>query len=97
MVYWFERRVFLVLTGMPRSVLGESCTPSIKDFAIFPPHQKKKKKKVYRTKRRVAFYGKSTILSKIRLVLPICIFFSITVRFITDEKNFENISPGLLK
>ena len=28
---------------MPRPVLGESCTTSIKDFAIFPPHQKKKK------------------------------------------------------
>ena len=27
---------------MPRLVLGESCTASIKDFAIFPPHQKKK-------------------------------------------------------
>ena len=37
----FVRGVFLVLTGMPRPVLGESCTPSIKDFAIFPPHQKK--------------------------------------------------------
>ena len=45
MVYWFERGVFLVLTGMPRPVLGESYTTSIKDFAIFPPHQKKKKKK----------------------------------------------------
>ena len=44
-VYWFERGGFLVLTGMPRPVLGESCTTSIKDFAIFPPHQKKKKKK----------------------------------------------------
>ena len=30
---------------MPRPVLGESCTTSIKDFAIFPPHKKKKKKK----------------------------------------------------
>ena len=28
---------------MPRPVLGESCTTSIKDFAIFPPNQKKKK------------------------------------------------------
>ena len=44
-VYWFERGGFLVLTGMPIPVLGESCTTSIKDFAIFPPHQKKKKKK----------------------------------------------------
>ena len=44
MVYWFERGGFLVLTGMPRPVLGESCTTSIKDFAIFPPHKKKKKK-----------------------------------------------------
>ena len=35
---------FLVSTGMPRPVLGESCTTSVKDFAIFPPHQKKKKK-----------------------------------------------------
>ena len=42
-VYWFERGGFLVLTGMPRPVLGASCTTSIKDFAIFPPHQKKKK------------------------------------------------------
>ena len=25
---------FLVLTGMPRPVLGESCTTSMKDFAI---------------------------------------------------------------
>ena len=39
-----ERGFFLVLTGMPRPVLGESCTTSIKDFATFPPHQKKKKK-----------------------------------------------------
>ena len=31
----------MVLTGMPRPVLGESCTTSIKDFAIFSPHQKK--------------------------------------------------------
>ena len=45
-VYWFKRGGFLVLTGMPRPVLGESCTSSIKDFAIFPPHQKKKKKKL---------------------------------------------------
>ena len=45
MVYWFERGGFLILSGMPRPVLGESCTTSIKDFAIFPPHQKKKKKK----------------------------------------------------
>ena len=44
-MYWFERGGFLLLTGMPRPVLGESCTTSIKDFAIFPPHQKKKKKK----------------------------------------------------
>ena len=29
---------------MPRPVLGESCTTYIKDFAIFPPHQKNKKK-----------------------------------------------------
>ena len=42
MVYWFEKGRFLVLTGMPRPVLGESCTTSIKDFAIFPPHKKKK-------------------------------------------------------
>ena len=38
-----SREGFLVLTGMPRPVLGESCTTSIKDFAIFPPHKKKKK------------------------------------------------------
>ena len=44
-VYWFERGGFLVLTGMPRPVLGESCTTSIKDFAIFPSHPQKKKKK----------------------------------------------------
>ena len=44
-VYWFVRGGFLVLTGMPRPVLGQSCTTSIKDFAIFPPHQKKEKKK----------------------------------------------------
>ena len=31
-----------VLTGMPKPVIGESCTTSIKDFAIFP-HKKKKK------------------------------------------------------
>ena len=36
---------FLVLTGMPSLVLGESCTTSIKDSAIFPPHQNKKKEK----------------------------------------------------
>ena len=40
-VYWFERGFFLVLTGMPRPVLGESYTTSIKDFSIFP-HQKKR-------------------------------------------------------
>ena len=28
---------------MPRPVLGESCTTSIKDLAIFLPHQKTKK------------------------------------------------------
>ena len=33
----------MVLTGMPRLVLGESCTTAIKDFAIFPPRQKQKK------------------------------------------------------
>ena len=42
-VYWFERGGSLVLTGMPRPVLGESWTTSIKDFAM-SPHQKKKKK-----------------------------------------------------
>ena len=31
-----RERGFLVLTGMPRPVLGESCTTSSKDFAIFP-------------------------------------------------------------
>ena len=40
-VYWFERGVFFVFTGMPIPVLGESCTMSIKNFVIFPPHQKK--------------------------------------------------------
>ena len=39
-----QERGFLVLTGMPRPVLGESSTTFIKDFAIFPPHQKKTKK-----------------------------------------------------
>ena len=43
-VYWFERGVFLVLTGMRRPGLGESCRKSIKDYAIFPPHQKKNMK-----------------------------------------------------
>ena len=46
-VYWFERGGFLVLTGMPRPVLGQSCTTSIKDFAIFPPHQKKSLRSYY--------------------------------------------------
>ena len=41
-MYWFERGGFLDLTGMPRPALGESCTTSMKDFAIFPPYQKKK-------------------------------------------------------
>ena len=45
-MYWFVRGIFLVLTGMPRPVLGESCTASMKDFAIFPPRQKKKKKNI---------------------------------------------------
>ena len=45
MVYWSERGVFLVLTGMLRPALGESSTTSIKDFAIFPPHEKKIKKR----------------------------------------------------
>ena len=31
---------------MPRLVLGESCTTSIKDFAIVPPHEKKEKKRL---------------------------------------------------
>ena len=44
-MYWFERGGFLVLTGMPRPILRESCTTSIKYFAIFPPHQKKINKK----------------------------------------------------
>ena len=39
-VYWFVRGDFLVLTGIPRPVRGESCTPSIKDFTIFPAQQK---------------------------------------------------------
>ena len=39
-----RERGFLVLTGMPRPILGESCTTFIKDFAIFPHHQKIKKK-----------------------------------------------------
>ena len=30
---------------MPRPVLGESCTTSIKDFAIFSPHPPPPKKK----------------------------------------------------
>ena len=38
---------FLVLTGMPRPVPGESYTTSIKDFAIFPPHQKKNNNMIY--------------------------------------------------
>ena len=36
----------MVLTGMSRPVLGESFTTFIKDFAIFPPHQNKKNKKI---------------------------------------------------
>ena len=53
-MYWFERGGFLVSTGMPRPVLGESCTTSIKDFAIFPPHQKKRRnsKKTTQTKEK---------------------------------------------
>ena len=35
-----ERR-FLVVTGMPRLLLEESCITSIKDFTIFPPHKNK--------------------------------------------------------
>ena len=38
-----SRGGFLVLTGMPRPVLGESCTTSIKDFAISLLIKKKKK------------------------------------------------------
>ena len=37
-----SRGGFLVSTGMPIPVLGESCTTSIKDFDIFPSHKKKK-------------------------------------------------------
>ena len=33
---------FFVLTGMLRPILGMSCTRSITDFTIFPPHPKKK-------------------------------------------------------
>ena len=36
-----QERGFLVLTGIPRPMLGESCTTSIKDFAIYTPHKKK--------------------------------------------------------
>ena len=36
-----RERGFLFLIGMPRPALGESCTTSLKDFVIFPPHQKK--------------------------------------------------------
>ena len=32
----------MVSTGIPSLVLGESCTTSIKDFAIFSPNKKKK-------------------------------------------------------
>ena len=39
-------------TGMPRPFLGESCTTSIKYFALFPPNQEKKKKKKMVTKNR---------------------------------------------
>ena len=39
-----RERGFLVLTGLPRPALRESYTTSIKDFAIFRPHQKQKKK-----------------------------------------------------
>ena len=38
-----RERGFLVLTGMPSLILGESSTASIKDFAICPPDKKKKK------------------------------------------------------
>ena len=54
-VFWFERGGFLVLTGMPRPVLGESCTTSIKDFAIFPPHQKKKNSLTQLLKKYIPF------------------------------------------
>ena len=32
---------FLVITGMPGLILGEPCTTSIKDFAIFSSKKKK--------------------------------------------------------
>ena len=35
-----RKRQFLVITDIPRLVLGESCTKRIKDFAIFTPHKK---------------------------------------------------------
>ena len=38
-------KLFFVVRHMPRSVLGESCTTSIKNLTIFPLQKKKKKKK----------------------------------------------------
>ena len=39
-----RERGFLVLAGMPGLLLGESCTTSIKESAIFSPRPKKKNK-----------------------------------------------------
>ena len=39
-LYWFERDFWFQQVCLDPS--QESCTTSLKDFAIFPPHQKKK-------------------------------------------------------
>ena len=41
-----QERGFLVLTGMPRLVLGESPTTPIKDYVICLPHKNKEERKV---------------------------------------------------
>ena len=56
-----SREGVLVLTGMPRPILGESCTTSIKDFDIFPPHKKK-------NEYHLGFWATSTWFFRFRLV-----------------------------
>ena len=75
-MYWFVRGGVLVLTGMPRLILGESCTTSIQDFAIFPPH-KKKKKSNFILSQALAYF-----LCMCRLYLFKCLFFLIQAHFL---------------
>ena len=82
----------MVLTGMPRPVLGESCTTSIKDFAIFPPHQKKRNVRDHlnddpRPGRPEAL-NRAVLVEKVREIIAIDANF--TVRMLAEELNLSH-------